>query len=172
MSFLITVYVNEGIVMASDRRTTYNRSDVVEGMIIQKVGLHTTNSTEKTFLCPNGAGISTCGEASILGKPITGYIKDAIRGIAINTPVSDVPQMVVDYFNGLGIMPKVHFFVAGYDKERDQIIQRLYKVYLEEPSPIIPIDASRQGASWDGEVLTMSRLLQNVAMKNQDGTYI
>lgn len=98
MSFLIAVYVNEGIVLASDRRTTYNRTETINGSLVQKIGLHTTNSTEKTFLCPNGAGISTCGDASLLGKPLTGYIKEVIRGITIETPVSDVPQMLVDYF--------------------------------------------------------------------------
>lgn len=71
MSFLIAVYVNEGIVLASDRRTTYNRTETINGSLVQKIGLHTTNSTEKTFLCPNGAGISTCGDASLLGKPLT-----------------------------------------------------------------------------------------------------
>ena len=29
-------------------------------------------------MCPNGCGISNCGDASLLGLPITGYIQDAI----------------------------------------------------------------------------------------------
>ena len=41
MSFLIAVYVNEGIVLASDRRTTYNNTQVENGILIQKIGIHT-----------------------------------------------------------------------------------------------------------------------------------
>ena len=171
MSFLIAVYVNEGIVLASDRRTTYNRTETINGITVQTLGLHTTNSTEKTFLCPNGAGISTCGDASLLGKPITGYIKEAIRRIAPNAPVSDVPQILVDYFNSQRVVPNTHFFVAGYDKGNEQVHQRLYKVCLENNEPIIPVDTSTQGASWDGEILSLTRLVQNIALKNSDGTY-
>ena len=79
MSFLIAVHVNEGIVLASDRRTTYTNTQTRGDKIIQRIGIHTTNSTDKTFPCPNGAGISTCGDASVLGKPKTGYIKDMKR---------------------------------------------------------------------------------------------
>lgn len=172
MSFLIAVYVNEGIVLASDRRTTYNLTETIDGKEVQKIGLHTTNSTEKTFLCPNGAGISTCGDASLLGKPITGYIKDAIREIAVDTAVSDVPQIIVNYFRRLGTVPDTHFFVAGYDKGNEPLVQRLYKVRLKDITPITTLDTSAQGASWDGEILTLTRLLMNVAIKNQDGKYV
>ena len=79
MSFLIAVHVNEGIVLASDRRTTYTNTQTVKGKVIQCIGIHTTNSTDKTFICPNKAGISTCGDASLLGKPITGFIQEMIR---------------------------------------------------------------------------------------------
>lgn len=58
MSFLIAVHVNEGIVLASDRRTTYTNTQTCGDTIIQRIGIHTTNSTDKTFPCPNGAGIS------------------------------------------------------------------------------------------------------------------
>lgn len=92
MSFLIAVHVNEGIVLASDRRTTYTNTQNMEGKVIQRIGIHTTNSTDKTFVCPNGAGISTCGDASLLGKPITGFIQEMIRSqIAPDCMVSDMP---------------------------------------------------------------------------------
>ena len=93
MSFLIAVHVNEGIVLASDRRTTYTNTQTCGDTIIQRIGIHTTNSTDKTFPCPNGAGISTCGDASLLGKPITGFIQDMIRSrIGDDCPVSSIPQ--------------------------------------------------------------------------------
>jgi 20S proteasome alpha/beta subunit len=57
MSFLIAVHVNEGIVLASDRRTTYTNTQTIDNITVQRIGIHTTNSTDKTFICPNGAGI-------------------------------------------------------------------------------------------------------------------
>ena len=79
MSFIIAVHVNEGMVLASDRRTTYTNTWETEGKVIERIGVHTTDTTDKTFICPNGAGISTCGAAALLGKPITGFIQEMIR---------------------------------------------------------------------------------------------
>lgn len=87
MSFIIAVYVNEGIVLASDRRTTYTITEKKEDKIIQKIGIHTTDSTDKTFICPNGAGISTCGIAG--GHQIDEYIgSDKICYVFIEGPIS------------------------------------------------------------------------------------
>lgn len=79
MSFLIAVHVNEGIVLASDRRITYTNTEENDNIIIQRIGIHSPDSTDKTFLCPNKSGISTCGDASLFGKPITGFIQEMIR---------------------------------------------------------------------------------------------
>ena len=43
MSFLIAVHVNEGIVLASDRRTTYTNTQTCGDTIIQRIGIHTTH---------------------------------------------------------------------------------------------------------------------------------
>ena len=34
------------------------------------------------------------------------------------------------------------------------------------------IDTSSQGATWDGETLTLTRLIQNVAVKTEDNQYL
>lgn len=172
MSFLIAVHVNEGIVLASDRRATYSNTRTVEGKIIQRIGIHTTNSTDKTFICPNNAGISTCGDASLLGKPITGFIREMIRErISVDCKVSDVPQIIVDYFNGLSQVPETHFIVAGYDTNNSGKQQLLYKINVKSKK-IEAINTSAQGAIWDGEALTLTRLIQNVAIKKEDGKYL
>lgn len=172
MSFLIAVHVNEGIVLASDRRTTYTNTQTRGDTIIQRIGIHTTNSTDKTFPCPNGAGISTCGDASLLGKPITGFIQDMIRSqIGDDCPVSSIPQVIIDYFNELPLVPDTHFIVAGYDKTESGKQQLLYKVRVKEKS-IDQINTDSQGAFWDGETYTLTRLIQNVAIKTTDNNYL
>ena len=129
MSFLIAVYVNEGIVLASDRRTTYSNTVEVEGNAIQRIGIHTTNSTDKTFMCPNGAGISTCGEASLQGAPITGYIQEVIRTqISEDCDVEEIPNLLVQYFQQLPIVPDTNFIVAGYKSVDEKKVQKVYKV--------------------------------------------
>lgn len=170
MSFLIAVYVNEGIVLASDRRSTYSNTVEIEGRIVQRIGIHTTNSTDKTFLCQNGAGISTCGDASLKGKPITGYIQDMIRKhISRETKVENIPQIIIEYFHELGDVPNTNFIVAGYQEEEGYSKQKIYKVRIKNKE-VVSIDTSCQGASWDGETLTLTRLLLNVALINEDGS--
>lgn len=172
MSFLIAVHVNEGIVLASDRRTTYTNTQTLGEKVIQRIGVHTTNSTDKTFICSNGAGISTCGDASLLGKPITGYIQEMIRSqIGKNCLVSAIPQIIIDYFYALPIVPDTHFIVGGYDVSENGKQQLLYKVNLKDKS-INKVDTNAQGASWDGETFTLTRLVQNVAIKTTEGSYI
>lgn len=169
MSFLIAVYVNEGIVLASDRRTTYSNTVEVEGNVIQRIGIHTTNSTDKTFMCPNGSGISTCGEASLQGAPITGYIQEVIRTqISEDCDVEEIPNLLIQYFQQLPTVPDTNFIVAGYKSVDEKKVQKVYKVNVKT-STVTEVDTTNQGATWDGESLTLTRLLLNVALVDQNG---
>lgn len=172
MSFLIAVHVNEGIVLASDRRTTYTNTQTIDNKTVQRIGIHTTNSTDKTFLCPNGAGISCCGDASLLGKPITGFIQDMIRSeFSEKCQIEDMPQLIIDYFNKQPIIPDTSFIVAGYDISDGQKVQTIFKLNVKSKKTE-RIDTSSQGATWDGETLTLTRLIQNVALKTADNQYL
>ncbi|MBR5642442.1 MAG: hypothetical protein IKW92_09970 [Firmicutes bacterium] len=171
MSFLIAVYVNEGIVLASDRRTTYTNTQTVENKIVQRIGIHSTNSTEKTFICFNGAGISCCGDGSLQGKPITGFIQDMIRTeITKDCKVEDMPYIIIDYFNKLPSVPNTNFIVAGYDSHEGKKIQRIYKLNVKAKK-VEEIDTSSQGATWDGEIHTLTRIVQKVALKTKENEY-
>lgn len=172
MSFLIVVYVNEGIVLASDRRVTYTNTQTIGTVTVQRIGIHSTNSTNKTFVCPNGAGIATCGVASLEGKPITGFIQEMIRTkIDKETPVENIPQIIVDYFNALSAVPDTHFIVAGYSMGEAEKKQLIYKINVKKKT-IEQQNTSSQGATWDGEIATLTRLIQNVAVKDVNGNYI
>lgn len=127
MSFIIAVHVKEGIVLASDSRTTYTQTTRNENLTTIKIGTHTTDTTNKTFLCPNGIGIATCGDASLDGAPITGYIEAFIRThINENTDILEVPQMLVDYFHTTPEVPNTNFLVAGYHSENDIFFQQIF----------------------------------------------
>ena len=171
MSFIIAVHVNEGIVVASDRRTTYSNTIEMKNKTINRIGVHTTDSTDKTFICPNGASISTCGESSIKGIPITGFIEDMIRKkINKDCLVDDMPNILINYFNEIGENTNTNFLIVGYQKENENDVQKIYKVVLQG-GMVEQIDTNSQGAIWDGEILTLTRILQNTYIKQSDGTF-
>ena len=170
MSFLIAVYVNEGIVLASDRRTTYTTTVKSENQTISNF-IYTCDSADKTFICPNGAGLSRCGDSSLLEKPLNGYIQNMIREkIGPQCKVSDMPQIIMDYFNGFSSVPNVHFIVAGYETVDFVQRQLVYKLNVKDKS-ISKIPTEYQGATWDGETHTLTRLIMNTAVRLSDGTY-
>lgn len=176
MSLIIAVYVEEGIVLASDSRTTYNtiRINNPDGTvsILNDLGIHFTESTNKTFLCPNNIGVSTCGEASISGKPITGYIETFIREkINEKTDIDDVPKLLIDYFCNFNPVPDTVFFVAGYHKDNEICEQRIWKVFILKRDSK-KLNTALQGAEWNGDYDTLSRLFTNVYVKQDNDTYI
>ena len=171
MSFLIAVHVNEGIVLASDRRTTYNNTQEIDGKIVKRIGVHTTNSTDKTFMCPNGAAISTCGDASLLGKPITGFIQEMIRTkIDKDCAVEDIPEIIINYFHGFNTVPDTIFIVAGYKKGSIGKKQYLCRVFVKSKKTE-ERDTTSQGAIWNGETQTLTRLINSVALKIDGNNY-
>lgn len=172
MSFIIAVHVKEGIVLASDSRTTYTQTTRNENLTTIKIGTHTTDTTNKTFLCPNGIGIATCGDASLDGAPITGYIEAFIRThINENTDILEVPQMLVDYFHTTPEVPNTNFLVAGYHSENDIFFQQIFWLNVQS-GDIKSIDTTSQGARWDGETQTLSKIVQDSYMRSPDGTEI
>lgn len=172
MSFIIAVHVKEGIVLASDSRTTYTQTIQNDNITTVKIGTHTTDTTNKTFLCSNNIGISTCGDASLDGTPITGYIEAFIREhINETTDVFNVPQMLIDYFQKTPVIPDTNFIVAGYHLENNIPSQQI--IWLNVRSgEITPVDTTAQGARWGGETQTLSKIIQNTYMRNQAGAEI
>lgn len=171
MSFIIAVYVGEGIVLASDSRTTYSNTQTTGNQTIQTIGIHTTNTTDKAFLCPNGCGIATCGEATIGGLPITSEIQSFIREkVRADTGVMEVPALLLDYFHQFPAVPATNFLIAGYHREGEKSYQKIFKVSLKDRG-VETIDTKYQGATWNGEAITLTKLLQPVAIKRPDGSY-
>lgn len=171
MSLTIAVHVNEGIVIASDRRLTFTTTETKDKIKQIQIGTHITDTTDKTFLCPNNIGISICGDSSISNKPISGFIRNMIlTHFNENTLINDVPNIIIDYFSQFNPIPNSTFLVAGYLKNPSSIIQKLFRVNTATKT-IEEIDTSNQGAAWNGEISTLCRLIQPVGQKNSDGTY-
>lgn len=170
MSLIVTVHTNEGIVMASDSRITYSfTSKKPEGIIETLIGVQTSDTTFKTFLCQDRIGISTCGDSDINGIPISGYIERFIKEKTEGySDVESIAQGLIDYFNTFPSVPKTNFIIAGYDKtdNRQHIIRAFVKT-----KETVTVDTSAQGVVWDGELDILQRLVLSVALKKADGSF-
>lgn len=171
MSFIITVYTNEGIIMASDSRTTYsNQAILPNGEIHHNFGIQITDTTYKTFICNPRIGLSTCGDASIHGIPIAGFIENFIsQKVSNEDSIEDVCTKLKDYFSQYNPLPDAVFIVAGYNlNDQDQHISRVFIATGE----VIPVDSTNvPGAIWNGEASILQKLINPVGIKNKDGSY-
>ena len=172
MSLIISVYVNEGIVMASDSRLTLTVSNPVIGPIAVSNSIPFSDFTYKTFLCPNGSGISTCGNA-----------EQFINKLSKKTLVSEIPQMLIDFFNAIDNTVVTIFQVCGYEVSGNATIQKAYRLFTGRNARIEEqLTNTAQGAMWDGETLVLSKLIKqqiiaprvieatNINLNNPDGT--
>ena len=161
MSLIITVCTSEGIVLASDSRSTYTKTENNGGATIIKYGIHSSDTTYKTFMCDKRIGISTCGNGTISGKSIASHIESYINNEYTKTDtVGDTAQKILDYFCKLPHSEPVIFHVAGYDKEDGQDIPRLYRIVTLVNHKVVVI-GNNCGAQWDGEAATLTRIIKN-----------
>lgn len=171
MSLIVTVYGEEGIVMAGDSRTTISGRHSEGDKIIQDFAIHSTETANKIFLCPNNTGIAVCNEASHNGKPLAGYIQSfVLNEIEEDTPVSMVPQKLLDFISKLEPVPDTLFHIAGYERVMGVYERKVWHVFTKQ-GKISQINASVPGATWNGEIDILVRLLKPVFLKNTQGDF-
>lgn len=161
MSLIVTVWTNEGIVMGSDSRISFS-SQLAPTIPVNVQTGHYFDTQEKTFLCPNGCGISTCGAASIQGKNITGYIKNYIETrIQSTTSVYDTANNLRIFIQGIDKYSEAHFIVAGYSVQANgNRVHEVYCVITGKANSIQNISRGGCGVKWDGEVDTLNRIIK------------
>lgn len=175
MSFIVTVYVNEGIVMASDSRISITSPKVMNDgtdgkpIVIKETMDHFSDTTYKTFLMDERIGISFCGNATVNSAPIAGYIEEFMRENK-ECNLSEIPQRIRDYFHELEPQKNTTFFVAGYEMTNGETRQKIFRVDTNASSGtgIEENDTSVSGAIWDGERDVASRLFTNLYIKKTD----
>ncbi|MEG2638652.1 MAG: hypothetical protein RR992_04005 [Clostridiales bacterium] len=169
MSLIITIYGDEGIVMAGDSRATYNGQRVEGGKIIKDFGIHFTESVNKVYMAPNNVGISACNDFSFNGKALAGYLQSFIVG-ELNPEVlpSAVPEKLLHFVQELEPVPNILFHVAGYEKIEGVFKPCVWRVYPQE-NKIEELDTDAPGACWNGENDVLSRLINPVYIKDING---
>jgi len=170
MSFIITMYVREGIVMASDSRITLNRTTHEADKSIVKLAVAGSDSNYKTFLAHDRIGVSTYGAADIKGVPIAGYIESFIaEKTSPETTVKDFAEGLLAHFGSFDPSPGAQFHVAGYQSESAILDQQVYHVHIADGSVRRVNQSAVPGASWGGEADILSRLIQPVAELDEQG---
>lgn len=175
MSFIVTVCVNEGIVMASDSRISITSTDLkndgTDGkpIVIKETMDHFSDTAYKTFLMDKNIGISFCGNATINNAPIAGHIETFMRENK-GCNIIDIPEKIRDYFYTLEPTKNTTFFIAGYEVLDTETNKKIYRVNTNatEGTGIEECDTSISTAVWDGERDVVSRLFTDLYIKKQD----
>jgi hypothetical protein len=167
MSLVISLFGEEGVVMASDSRLTINNT--LPG--VQQVGVSQSDTNYKTFLADDRIGISTWGNATIGGAPIAGFIENFIRETFVDQPsvsIKSVPGALVKYFNKFSPVPETGFQVAGYNTENGKTTPHVYRVLTINSTIIDITGTTKWNVIWDGESDILTRILNEyIVFKDQ-----
>jgi len=175
MSLVITVYVPEGIVMASDSR----QSVTIEGKSSEgkefKVETVNSDAVIKTFLLENQrVGISNFGQDFLGEVPMVGHIKKFIETeLTSADDVTSIPKKLVEYFRKLFGNVDVGFHVAGYKKEDRVSMPHVYHCHVgrnvTERRNIKPDGSVAYGATWSGQIDILTSIIKPVIVKDEKG---
>ena len=177
MSFIITVYIPEAIVMASDSRQSITvQRQQPDGTKLQAVETVSSDFVYKTFLLSQqGAGISTFGE-SILGKvTIESHIKRfQEEKLGDRDDILSVPQKLLEFFREKFPNADTAFHVAGFKKESKVSVPHVYhcQVSRNEMKRLNTKQGTGEvvyGASWGGQVDVIAGILTPSQLKGPDG---
>lgn len=168
MSFVISLYVREGIVMAADSRLTLNAQQ--DGQV--QFAVAQTDSVNKLFVAFDRIGIATFGQADIDGVPIGGFIESFIaEKLQPDTTVAKAAELITAYFNALKPDAKTYFHVAGYHDDAGHKAQQVWLIDLPAGSKTQVNPPGEQGAQWGGDADIMTRLIQPIGVSDGGGNF-
>jgi hypothetical protein len=174
MSFIITLWTQDGLVMASDSRLTLTVPSQQNNQQIP-ISFTQSDANNKTFLAAGNIGISTFGAADIQGVPISGFVEsfihEKIEGREID--LTTVPRQLLEYFRSLPVIPDTGFVVAGYIEENGKQIPHIWRIIVKLDQITDVIKPGQQGgAAWNGEIEVMTRLISPVSIAQPDGSSV
>lgn len=169
MSFVVTVYVPEAIVMASDSRQTVTLKEKVE----------TVNSdfTYKTFLLSRQrVGVSTFGQAALGGVSVQSQVERfAEEVVDEDDDVEMVAQKLIAHLHEKYPDAATGFYVAGFKREGRASVPYVYYCHVAKNAVsrknINPQNGQVTfGAAWGGQVDVITRLLKAKQVLGPDGS--
>jgi len=168
MSFVITVYVPTGIVMASDSRQSITiESKTSDGKPLSKIETVSSDFVYKTFLLEKQqVGVSSYGD-SLLGKTtLESHVKRFSEEMLDDSDdVTTVPDKLIEFFRRDFPKADTSFLVAGFKKTDRKSIPYVFRYHIgkgttERPNVAPKTENVIYGASWGGQADVISSLLQ------------
>lgn len=168
MSFVITVYVPTGIVMASDSRQSITiEAKAPDGTPLPKIETVSSDFVYKTFLLEKQqVGINSYGD-TLLGKTtIDSHIKRFSEEMVDDKDdVTIVVDKLIKFFRRHFPKADTSFHVAGFKKKDRKSIPHVFRCHvgkntIERPNVAPKTDNVIYGASWGGQADVISSLIQ------------
>jgi hypothetical protein len=168
MSFVITVYVPAGIVMASDSRQSITiESKAPDGKPLPKIETVSSDFVYKTFLLEKQrVGINSFGDA-LLGKihtesHISRFTEEMLND---DDDVTTVPSKLIEFFRRDFPKADTSFHVAGFKQMERKSMPYVFHCHvgnnkIERPNVAPNTENVLYGASWGGQADVISSLLQ------------
>jgi len=168
MSFVITTYVPEGIVMASDSRQSITiERKTTEGEKLSSTQTVASDFTYKLFLLKQQmVGIAAYGETLLGGVQIESHIKRLEEErLKDNDTVDRVADKLMSYFRGRFPQANIVFHTAGFKKEDGISIPHVYVCYIAKDKKDrvnfdVNANRAKYGCSWGGETDVISLILR------------
>jgi hypothetical protein len=170
MSFLVALYVPDGIVMAADSRLTFTQTRTLNDGSQTHTAVGISDYSAKSFLTPSGVGICTYGAADIHGNPIGGVLTEFILDETDeNTNVDDVARRLLEYVRDAHSELPTGFLVGGYiDGEDGKPAPRIWDLYVANNYIKQTCVPGHHGLSWRGVSDVLARLIQPLYVKSGD----
>jgi hypothetical protein len=175
MTLVISVFVPEGIVMASDSRQSISLG--LKGQDGKDITIETTNSDSaiKTHLLETqGVGISNFGQALLNGVPMSSHVRRFIDEVLVAADdIETIPAKLKDYFSRKFPAADVGFHVAGYSRTGRVSVPHVYFCHvtqgLVQRKNVKPDGAIAYGATWSGQIDVMSSIVNPLIGKDEKG---
>ncbi len=176
MSFVITVYVPEGIVMASDSRQSITiHRQAKDGRKLPDVETVSSDFVYKIFLLPkHGVGISTFGESILAKVTIESHVKRFQEEKLVDEDdVSSIAQKLLEFIEQRFPKANTAFHIAGFRKEAGISVPYIYhcQVSRNEMKRINVKPATNEvayGASWGGQGDIIAGILKPPQLTNRE----
>lgn len=168
MSFVITVYVPTGIVMASDSRQSITiEAKAPDGTPLPRIETVSSDFVYKTFLLETQqVGINSYGDTLLAKTTIDSHIKRfSEEMVEDKDDVIIVADKLIKFFRRDFPEADTSFHVAGFKKKDKKSIPHVFRCHvgkntIERPNLEPKTDNVVYGASWGGQADVISSLMQ------------
>lgn len=184
MSLVVTTYVPEGIVMASDSRQSITlEGKTPEGKELPRIDTVNSDNNYKTFLLEKfdknskpdfQVGVSSFGQDLLGGISFASHIKKfAEKKLTSEDNVETIAKKLVDFFKKEFPGADIGFHVAGYKKQEKVSVPYVFYCSVKrdrvERRNVKPDKSLAYGATWSGQIDVLAGILQPSLMPGPEG---